>query len=146
MNGRAPGFASATVYVPGEKLLVVALSNIYASVPAEMASEIAATAMGKPYERLTLKSEIDQASLAGLPAAFQFSKDFYQPNALVHISEASGSVKLAWPNGDTSVLIPTAKDHYIDRAYRVPVELVRNVQGDPVQLKYDCFTGDRRKS
>lgn len=145
MNGRAPGFASAMVFVPREKLLVVALSNIYASVPADMVSEIAAMTLGRPYEPLSLKREVDPGSLAGLPAAFQFPKDFYQPNATLRLTAVGHAVSLAWPSGDVSALIPTAKDRYIDRAYWVPVEVVRNAEGEIVRLKYDRFSGDRAK-
>lgn len=143
MNGRAPGFASAMIYVPREQLLVVALSNIYASVPADITSEIAAMTLGKPFEALSLKREVEKASLAGLPAAFQFPKDFYQSSAIVRVSAMDGSVTLAWPSGDMSVLIPTAKDRYIDRAYWVPVEVLRDAKGEILRLKYDRFIGER---
>ena len=142
-NGRAPGFASAMVYVPREEVLVVVLSNIYASVPADIANEITAMALGKSYEPLSLETAVMQASLAGLPAAFKFSDDFYQPNALVRVSAVGGTVNLAWPSGDTSVLIPTAKDRYIDRTYWVPVEVVRDGAGRIASLKYDRFVGQK---
>lgn len=146
MNGRAPGFASAMIYIPKERLLVVALSNIYASVPAEMAAEIAAITLGKPYNSLNLKTKIDHASLDGLPASFRFPKDFYQPNALVRLSANEARVTLHWPTGDTSALIPTAKDKFIDRSYWVPVEIERDAAGQIMKLKYDRFEGDVERS
>ena len=143
MNGRAPGFASAMVYIPREELLVVILSNVYASVPTEMGYEIAALALDRRYEPLQLKTGVDAASLQGLPASFRFPKDFYQPNALVRLTKSSGGVSLIWPSGDTSQLIPLGKDRYIDRNYWVVVEAVRDPGGEIVQLKYDRFTGER---
>ena len=145
MNGRAPGFASAVVYVPREKLLVVVLSNIYASVPTEISKDLTAIALGKPYSPLRLQRTVDRASAAGLPAAFQFGEDFYQPSALVRIEMRGRDVALEWPNGDISSLIPIATDRYIDRAYWVPVDVVRNDAGEISSLKYDRFTGARAR-
>ena len=142
MNGRAPGFSSAVAYFPQEGLFVVALSNVYASVPADMAYDIAAQALGRPYESLTLQKTTDPSVLNGLPASFQFAKDFYQPNALVRVTAADGAVSLHWPSGDTSALIPLARDRFIDRSYWVPVELQRDASGAITAMKYDRFTGE----
>ena len=95
MNGRAPGFASAIVYLPEKQLLIVVLSNVYASVPTDMGYEIAALALGRPFEPLQLKTQVDSASLAGLPASFRFPKDFYQPDALVRLAATQGRVTSA---------------------------------------------------
>ena len=141
MSGRSPGFASAMIYIPKEDLIVVALSNVYASAPADIAEEIAALALNRPYEPLNLKTEVDPASLAGLPESFQFPKDFYQPNAVVDVQASRGQVSLHWPSGDTSMLIPMSRDHYIDRAYWMPVEIARDANGRITQIKYGSFTG-----
>jgi CubicO group peptidase (beta-lactamase class C family) len=50
MNGRAPGFASYVLYVPDEKLTVIVFSNIYSSAPTAIGDDLAAIALGKPYE------------------------------------------------------------------------------------------------
>ena len=145
MNGRAPGFSSAVAYLPQQALFVVALSNVYASVPADMAYDIAAQMLGRPYQALTLQRSTDPAALSGLPASFQFAKDFYQPNALVRLTSADGAVTLHWPSGDTSALIPLGKDRFIDRSYWVPVEFQRDSGGAITALKYDRFTGEPTK-
>jgi len=141
MNGRAPGFASAVVYVPEERLFVAAFSNIYASVPADMVSDIAALVLGKEREPASLQTRVAPESLAGLPARFQFSPDFYQPSAVVRVSETNGEVSLQWPGGVISALIPVNRDRFIDRSYWVPVELIRDGSGKILALKYDRFTG-----
>jgi len=141
MNGRAPGFASAMIYVPRERLFVVALSNIYASFAPDIVNELAALMLGRPYEQLKLETRTDVASLNGLPAKFRFGADFYQPNAVVDVASANGELFLEWPTGDRSPLIPAATDHFIDRAYGVPVEIVRGADGRPMSLKYDKFLG-----
>jgi CubicO group peptidase (beta-lactamase class C family) len=142
MSGRSPGFTAAMINLPKEHLFVVALSNIYASVPPEMVEEIAALALDRPYQALSLKTAVDPDSLAGLPAAFQFPKKFYQPDAVVRVSTTDGAVSLHWPSGDISVLIPTSRDHYVDRGYWMPVEVVRDANGRISKLKYGTFVGE----
>ena len=143
MNGRAPGFASAVVYIPAERLLVTAFSNVYASVPTDMAYDIAALMLGKPYEPLSLRTQVPPESLAGLPASFQFTEDFYQPNAVVRVAAGSDGVSLHWPSLGASALIPVAADRYIDRNYWVSVEVARDANGQIVNLKYDRFSGKK---
>lgn len=143
MNGRAPGFSSAVVYLPQRQLFVVALSNIYASVPADMAYDIAAIMLGRPYKPLTLQTSAQPESLAGLPASFRFPHDFYQPDAVVRLSTAQGQATLHWPSGDSSSLIPVSKDRFIDRSYWVAVEIERDPAGRAVRLDYDRFAGER---
>ena len=100
-----------------------------------------AIALGRPYEPLRLRTVTDAASLRGLPAQFRFGDDFYQPNAVLRLSSRGSEVSIEWPTGDLSPLIPVSTDHYVDRAYGVPVEIVRDVEGRPSSLKYDRFTG-----
>jgi CubicO group peptidase (beta-lactamase class C family) len=142
MSGRAPGFASAVIYIPHDRLFVVALSNVYASFTPTMATDIAAILSDRPFEPLRLKTIADAASFAGLPARFKFGPDFYQSNAVLQLGVQRGEVSITWPNGDTSPLIPVATDRFIDRAYGVPVEITRGQRGEPVGLKYDRFKGD----
>jgi CubicO group peptidase (beta-lactamase class C family) len=141
MNGRSPGFASALVFIPKERVTVVALSNIYASAPGEIAEEVAAIALGRQHEPLNLQTAVDAASLPGLPARFRFPADFYLRDAVVRIAAAEGRVRLEWPNGRVSALIPTSRDHYVDRSYWMPVEVVRDDSGHVSQLKYGHFVG-----
>jgi len=146
MNGRAPGFASALDYLPERRLLVVVLSNIYASVPTPIADDIAASMLKQPYEHLALMDRPPEAStLAGLPNSFRFPHDFYQKDALVTLENEGQQAVLKWPSGETSPLIPVANDRYVDRSYWIPVEVIRDANGSPVQLKYDRFVGDRER-
>ena len=143
MNGRAPGFSSAIAYFPQHRLLIVALSNIYASVPADMAYDIAAAVLDKPYRPLALDTATDPEALAGLPAKFRFPHDFYQPDAVVQWSATQGEVQLHWPSGESSSLIPIGKNRFIDRSYWVAVEIERDAEGRATALKYDRFSGQR---
>jgi CubicO group peptidase (beta-lactamase class C family) len=143
MNGRSPGFSSAVAYLVQDRLFVVALSNLYDSAPSDISLDVAAILSRRPYQRPTLKTSSDPDTLAGMPASFQFQKDFYQPDAVLHLHAANGQVSLDWPSGTRSALIPTSKDHFMDRNFWVPVEIVRDDAGRIRQLKYDQFTGQR---
>jgi CubicO group peptidase (beta-lactamase class C family) len=143
MNGRSPGFSSAVAFLTKDQLFVVALSNLYDSAPSDISLDIAAILSGRPYQRLTLKTVVDSRTLAGMPASFQFQEDFYQPNALLHLHATNGQVFLDWPSGIQSALIPTSKDHFIDRNFWVPVEIIRGGGESILQLKYDRFIAPR---
>jgi CubicO group peptidase (beta-lactamase class C family) len=142
MNGRAPGFASASIYIPGKHLFIVALSNVYASFTPDIASDVTAALLDRAYEPLQMKRSADSASLTGLPARFRFGADFYQANAVLQVAAENGEVSIGWPTGDRTPMIPIATDKYVDRAYGVRVEIVRNADGRPLSLKYDRFTGE----
>ena len=104
---------------------MVALSNLYASFTPDIADNVTAILLGRPYQPLALKTATDPGSLSGLPARFQFPSDFDQPSAIVQLTADRGEVAVKWPSGDSSPLIPIAPDRYIDRAYGVPVDVIR---------------------
>ena len=143
MNGRSPGFSSAVADLARDHVFVVVLSNLYNSAPSDVSLELAAILNGRPYQRLALKTSVDSDTLSSLPASFQFEKDFYQADALVRLHAINGEIFLDWPSGIRSALIPTTKDHFVDRNFWVPVEIVRNASGEIEQLKYDRFLGKR---
>ncbi len=145
MNGRAPGFASAIVYLPQERLSIVVLSNIYASVTSDIGSDIAALALGRPVQSPTIRTTpLTPEALTGLDgSAFGFPADFYQPSATLKLNVKGADVTLLWPNGDVSALVPVSADHFIDRGYWVPVEVLRDPAGRVSGLKFDHFVGVR---
>jgi D-alanyl-D-alanine carboxypeptidase len=142
MSGRAPGFASFVLYLPREDLTVVALSNIYSSSTASIGNDVAAIALGLPYQSLALRAPLLAADSLGLATArFTFGADFYQPNATLEFRQQGAEMFLRWPSGDLSPLIPLDRDHLIDRAYWEPVTIARGDGGVPLSITYDRFTG-----
>ncbi|MDB4870807.1 MAG: hypothetical protein JWL97_1811 [Gemmatimonadales bacterium] len=144
MNGRAPGFASFVLHLPREDLTVVALSNIYSSATTDIGNDIAAIALGLPNKQLAVRTPLmpaDSLALDGL--RFTFPANFYQPNATLAFVKKGAELFLRWPSGDLSPLIPLNRDQLIDRAYWVPVGIVRNERGIPRSITYDRFEGVR---
>jgi hypothetical protein len=142
LSGRSPGFASHIIYLPREDLTVVALSNIYSSVASDIAYDVAAIALGRPYQRLAVQMPLLPADSLDIDKRqFRFGPDFYQPNATLTFEKNGREMFLRWPSGDLTPLIPIDRDHLIDRAYWEPVRVIRDPEGKPTSMTYDRFTG-----
>jgi D-alanyl-D-alanine carboxypeptidase len=141
-SGRAPGFASFVLHLPREDLTVVALSNIYSSSTSAIGNDIAAIALGLPFQPLTLRTPLPPAESLGVAGTrFTFGADFYQPGATLEFQQTGAEMFLRWPSGDLSPLIPLDRDHFVDRAYWEPVNVTRGKGGVPISITYDRFTG-----
>jgi CubicO group peptidase (beta-lactamase class C family) len=143
MNGRAPGFTSFMLYLPREQMTVVVFSNIYSSATTDIGNDVAAIALGLPFQAFKTRnpppSPQEMRSCAG---SFKFGPDFYQKDAEVNLTASDTELSLHWPSGDISPLIPLAPDRFIDRAYWEEVRLERGTNGIPTALIYDRFRGE----
>jgi len=74
--------------------------------------------------------------------AFKFGPDFYQPNAEVIIRANERELSMGWPSGDVSPLIPTGRDHFIDRSYWEDFSIERDAAGHPTAIVYGEFRGN----
>jgi hypothetical protein len=144
MSGRSPGFASYLMYLPREKLLVIALSNIYSSATSDIGNDIAAIALGLPNSPVALSAHPpspDSMKVDG--ARFSFPSDFYQPGATLALGRNGDEMFVQWPSGDKTPIIPVDRDHAIDRAYWEPIVVIRDSAGRATALTYDRFRGER---
>jgi CubicO group peptidase (beta-lactamase class C family) len=139
MNGRSPGFASYLLYLPKERLTVVALSNIYSSSTTQLGEDVAALALGQPVK--PFQPWAGKVTVAEAPLSFHFGSDFYRPNADLRLEAADGGWTLRWPGDSFDALIPVGPDRFVDRAYWQDVTLKRDAQGRLTSLVYDRFTG-----
>jgi D-alanyl-D-alanine carboxypeptidase len=142
MNGRAPGFSAYLLHVPSQKLTVVVLGNVYASSPTTIGLDLAAIAMGRPYEPLKLLADAPK-DLRKLEGSYIFASDFYQPKAKLRLLIERDGAMLHWPDNTTSALIPVEPDKFVDRAYWVPVTVHRDARGGIDGITYDRFFGAR---
>lgn len=142
MNGRAPGFASFALHLPQSRLTVVVLSNVYSSATTTIGNDIAAIVLGKPYAPFTPGAPLTTAELQQLDGhLFKFGPDFYQPNARLLLDAKGKELCVRRPNGDLTPMIPLERDHFLDRAYWVPVSVERDSAGHAVAMRYDRFRG-----
>ena len=143
MNGRAPGFASFLLYLPQDKTTVVVFSNIYSSATTTIGYDLAALALGLPYEPFRPSDPAPSASeLQTCAGAFKFGPDFYQPNAEVIIRANERGLSMGWPSGEVSPLIPTGRDRFIDRSYWEDFSIERDAAGHPTAIVYGEFRGN----
>jgi CubicO group peptidase (beta-lactamase class C family) len=143
MNGRAPGFASFVLYLPREHTTVVVFSNIYSSATTNIGYDVAAMALGLPYETFHPSDPAPSAAeLKTCIGTFRFGPDFYQANAEVILTVEGSELLMRWPSGETSPLIPLKRDHYVDRAYWEEVRIERDAVGLPITVVYDHFRGN----
>ena len=140
MNGRAPGFSSFVLYMPGPKLTVIVLSNIYSSSTTTIGYDLAALSLGQRYQSLHTR-KIGFAGLKRCVGTFHFGPDFYQANAAVSLVLRGEGLVMRWPSGDSSVLIPLGNDRFVDRSYWTEVKVERDPSENPVALIYDQFRG-----
>jgi CubicO group peptidase (beta-lactamase class C family) len=140
MNGRAPGFSSFVLYLPGPKLTVIVLSNIYSSATTTIGYDLAPLSLGQQYQSLNFRT-IGPEALKRCVGAFQFGPDFYQANATVNLAVRGGGLSMLWPSGETSVLIPLGNDRFVDRSYWTEVQIERDASEKPQTLVYDHFRG-----
>jgi D-alanyl-D-alanine carboxypeptidase len=144
MNGRSPGFASFALHLPREKATIIVLSNVYSSATSTIGNDIAAIALGMPYEAFQPQvARLNAVELKVDEGVYRFGPDFYQANADLELSTEGADLALRWPSGDISPLIPLGRDHFIDRGYWETVGLERDVAGRPVTLVYGGFRGRR---
>jgi CubicO group peptidase (beta-lactamase class C family) len=141
MNGRAPGFASFVLYLPNERMTVVAFSNIYSSATTGIGNDIAAIALGLPYTPFHPSTQLPAAIAAKCSSRFRFGSDFYQPNAQILLVANRTDWSLRWPSDELSPLIPLGGDRFVDRAYWEDVEIERDGAGCPSVLGYGHFRG-----
>lgn len=144
MNGRAPGFSSFVMYVPKEDLSVVVFSNTYSSATTTIGNDLAAIALGLPYQPFQPGKTLSAEAIRKCTGTFVFGPDFYQPNAEVSLTGNGSELSMHWPSGEISALIPMDADHFIDRAYWEDVTVERDAAGSVKSMLYDRFRGSAK--
>lgn len=141
-NGRAPGFSSRMLYLPKSDLCIVALTNIENEASPEIIRQLALKLLKKPYTPFDYKPVPN--AVVGHPAGdFRFGADFYRASAILKLVSSNDDVVLEWPGGPNAPLLPTARDHFMDRYYWTEVVLDRGSNGSIDRMHYGKFTGVR---
>jgi CubicO group peptidase (beta-lactamase class C family) len=141
MTGRAAGFASYVLYLPGSDVIVIVLGNINSAATSTIGQDLAAIALGRPYAPLKLNDGAP-SDLADALGGYVFGKSFDRPGTLTLLRDKGGA-GLRWPDGEVSPLIPLGPDKFVDRTYWEPVEIRRGPDGRPVELLYEGAAGKK---
>ena len=139
-GGRSPGFSCIMMYLPDSDTAIIVLTNIENAANPSIVQNAAALLLGKPYQPFAY--QYVSPAVAGYPIGdFVFGPDFYRPSATLRLERGVDGVALNWPGGPVAPLLPLGKDHFIDRYYWIDVTVVRDKNGDPVELDYGKFRG-----
>jgi len=141
-GGRAPGFSSFLEYLPNEELVIIDFTNIENAANPLIVQDAVAMLRGKPFQ--AFGSPVSFA-VSGRPRGdFVFGPEFYRRNATLSLVSDANGVTLNWPGGPAAPLIPVGKDKFKDRYYWIDVTVVRDPDGNPIELDYGKFRGMRQ--
>jgi len=138
-GGRSPGFSCVMMYLPGEDLTIVALTNIENAANPTIMQNATALLLGKSYD--AFHYQVAQPTEPQLSGDFVFGPDFYRPSATLSLVSDANGTTLNWPGGPAAPLLPIARDEFIDRYYWIKATIVRGKDGNPVALDYGRFRG-----
>ncbi|WP_165864848.1 serine hydrolase domain-containing protein [Rufibacter latericius] len=146
MNGRSPGFSSYFGIYPDDNLTVIALSNNYISLPANLGMQLAALVLKKPAPKTNLtKRAVAPEQASRLVGKYQFDSNFYVKDLVMEVSYKEGNLSCSW-----GALIPVADakkpdTKFIQRTYWSDVEFTENSQGEIEAMLVDGHKGVKVK-
>lgn len=145
-NGRIPtGYASYAGLYPAEDVVVVVLGNIQAEVTQQMGVDIAAIALGEPYEIPEVRPRADRPDSSVL----QTYAGCYEiaPGFDLTVRAVEEGLLLAGPDGAFLPLDYEGGDAFFFRPLWVPVSFVRDGNGRPSWLDWNGqFEAERTSS
>lgn len=146
MNGRSPGFSSYFGIYPDDKLVVIVLSNIDISIPAELGKQLAALIYNKPYTKMNISTaDVSPEQAQRLIGSYKFDEKFYVPNFEIEVMFKDGKLTTTW-----GALIPVQEDKqnfkkFILRNYWSDIEFSENGNQRIEAMIFDGFKGIKIK-
>jgi CubicO group peptidase (beta-lactamase class C family) len=119
-NGGINGFLSASNYLPKEKVFVAILSNCMCHYPGDVATKIAAIAIGKPYN--WKQTSLTEDELKAYVAVYSSKSDGERV-----ITFDEGKLYSMRTGGSKHELLPYAKDKFFIDDDTVSLEFLRDV-------------------
>jgi len=102
------GYTTAGIYVPDENVYVIVLTNRDGSHPGELATKVAAHALGKPYGSNDSKVSLTDAQLKKWIGNYAFDQD-----VLRSITFEAGQLLSQREGGDKSPISPISENEFI---------------------------------
>lgn len=139
MNGRSPGFSAHIGRYVNEDVCVIVLSNLYVSVPRQIALDLAAIVFKEPVHiPKWRKGKLTSAELNALVGVYQFGSDFYRPDYKMEVTQRDGNLFSSWGE-----LIPFEGGEFIQRTYWSRVTFERDTTGRVSAMILDGYRGVR---
>ncbi len=139
ITGRSPGFSSSLERFLADDVCIVMLSNLYSSLTANLAEDLAAFAFGEkpPAPALLAPASVSPQVVDALVGQYQLGEDFsFQPNLKVVITR-KGEFLLMEMGQVQSYLIPQSDTVFVDRVYGGKVTFVRDEAGTVTHLLWN---------
>jgi CubicO group peptidase (beta-lactamase class C family) len=144
-NGRIPqGYTSYAGLYPADDLIIIVLSNIQADVTERMGTDLAAIALGAPWELPTLRpgpSILPDSASSEYAGRYEISTDF-----VLTVRAAGEGLVLAGPDGAFLPLDYEAPDHFFFRTLYVPIRFERDSSDHITALDWNGQIRARRVS
>ncbi len=119
MSGNSPGFSSEIQNYPDDDLVVVVLSNNYASTAGTIATDLAAMTLGQPVTPLAVHApvQVAPATLDRYTGRYQGGDDFLLPNVTLTLENRNGTFVMVWSSGAVVPLQPQSDSTFLDRRF-----------------------------
>lgn len=137
-NGRSPGFTSELDIFPDEGIILVVLSNSYASVSQDPIAEgLSAILLGQPPPKVPPMKAVGvpQTVLASYAAQYQYGPDYFVPNAKVTLKAEPGYLVLELP-GFRTPLVPISSTEFLERNFFGHLTVSKGGDGSVSNLTY----------
>ena len=122
-GGGINGFLSYAMYLPEEEVFVAVLSNCSCAYPGEQATEMAALAIGKPYEweKISMKEKDLQAYQGVYESSYFGDRNIFFHEGVLYSRRGKDS---------KYELLPFEKDKFYIENARTTIEFVRDKKGE----------------
>lgn len=125
-GGGINGFLSASLYLPEDKVFVAVLSNCNCHAPNQVANQLAAIALGKPYSWKAISLTSEQAS--EYPAVYE------NESGTRTITAEAGKLYSMRTGGSKLEIFPYAKDKFFFENSTTTLEFIRNAAGEITEV------------
>lgn len=139
MSGRSPGFCAHIGRYPEEEVCIIVLSNIYVSVPKQIAIDLAGILFNQHIETPTFNHvKMTDDELRQLIGKYKFGKDFYRPNFTLEVTALGGNIFCNYGG-----LIPVKPLEFIQRSYWLKVIFTKDATGKINGMMVDNYRGEK---
>jgi CubicO group peptidase (beta-lactamase class C family) len=131
-NGRSPGFTSYLDRFIDDDACIIILSNNYAPVPHLIVKDLAAIVFGEKYSvpEAMKPIQLETGVLDSLAGRYQFSKDFYRPEATVTVLRKVDYLVMKWSENYATPLMPVSTTEFLERNFWAKIIFEKNDRGE----------------
>lgn len=136
MSGRSPGFGGEIQRYPLDGLYIIVLSNNYAPTPSIIATDLAAIALGEPYNIPTIQKPVQPKKevLDSYVGSYNGGNNFFRTGTVIDVIRQDNHLIMKWSTGAIVELIAQSDSTFFDRMFWATVSFLRRTETQPPQL------------